>query len=257
MLKWWHFCIYFNCTQLPNTFFFPPNRTLHHHFLQYKYIYKYFSVWFSFCSLIPVPHYSSVCGTLPQDPHFLATACHQTFGTSSTTPPPLSLLLPLSFSPSLPPSVCERWLPWDCVLSPARAGWQCPALPVPVRDSINSLCIQSNLFSSRALSELASGFINQRFSTQTLLCQSDPRTDEYKKVQEQNHFTGLWMKKGSKVNHFRWMKRIASAALCLKRGPSSARTQGQSRLLHFRWQLIVTETIVKNHFITARTRSLL
>lgn len=123
------------------------NRALHHHFLQYIFI--NLSVRFSFCSLIPVPHYSSVCDTLPQDSHFLATACHQTFGTSSTTSPPLSLHPSPSPSPCHPPSVKDGCP--DYVLSSAQAGWQCPTLPVPVRDSINLLCIQSHRFSSRAL----------------------------------------------------------------------------------------------------------
>jgi len=41
-----------------------------------------------FFSSAALSHYSSLRNTLPEDCDFLATACHQTFGTSSTLLPP-------------------------------------------------------------------------------------------------------------------------------------------------------------------------
>ncbi len=89
-----------------------------------------------FCSSVPVSHYCSLKNTLPQDSDFLATACHQTFGTSSTPLSPSLLFPSLSFS-SLVKNGCSA-----CVLSSAVPQWQSSALPGPARVSITSPLVQ-------------------------------------------------------------------------------------------------------------------
>lgn len=87
-----------------------------------------------FCSSVPVSHYCSLKNTLPQDSDFLATACHQTFGTSSTPLPPSSSFP--SFSSPVK-NGCSA-----CMLSSAMPRWQSGALPGPARASINSPLVQ-------------------------------------------------------------------------------------------------------------------
>ncbi len=89
-----------------------------------------------FCSSVPVSHYCSLKNTLPQDSDFLATACHQTFGTSSTPLSP-SLPLPLFLFSS------EKWLFCLCaVLCRATVAEQRVARPGPARASIISPLVQ-------------------------------------------------------------------------------------------------------------------
>lgn len=87
-----------------------------------------------FCSSVPVSHYCSLKNTLPQDSDFLATACHQTFGTSSTPLPPSS---PLPSFSSPVKNGCSA-----CMLSSAMPRWQSGTLPGPARASINSHLVQ-------------------------------------------------------------------------------------------------------------------
>ncbi len=108
-----------------------------------------------FCSSVPVSHYCSLKNTLPQDSDFLATACHQTFGTSSTPLSPSLLFPSLSFS-SLVKNGCSA-----CVLSSAVTQWQSSALPGP------SLYYLSSRPTAPFGSGHAESIINQCFTAQT------------------------------------------------------------------------------------------
>ncbi len=108
-----------------------------------------------FCSSVPVSHYCSLKNTLPQDSDFLATACHQTFGTSSTPLSPSLLFPSLSFS-------SEKWLFCLCaVLCRATVAEQRVARPGP------SLYYLSSRPTAPFGSRHAESIINQCFTAQT------------------------------------------------------------------------------------------